>query len=75
MKNMVQNGKWLPAHNREEFKAQGATSARMGNTRSPGNEYRMPVFGEGCSWQAKAFAEGFREECAKLGQTFIPWEA
>lgn len=61
--------------NKEVFYAQGQHSARQGNTRSPGNEYRMPVFGEGTSWQAKAFAKGFNEECAKLQRTVIPWKA
>ena len=59
---------WGPGRTREDFLRQGRTSARIGNTRSPGNEYWMPQFGTGDSWQAKAFAEGFREECARLGQ-------
>lgn len=53
------------------FYAQGECSARSGNTRSPGNEYRMPEFGMGKSWQAKAFARGFRDYCAKIGVTVI----
>ena len=55
-----------------DFYAEGAKSARMGNTRSPDNEYRMPVFGTGLSWQAKAFAQGFCDECAKLGRQVLP---
>ena len=54
--------------NKHDFYKQGQRSARMGNTRSPGNEYRMPVFGCGGSWQARAFAQGFRDECRALGQ-------
>lgn len=57
--------------NRVTFYLQGQKSARMGNTRSPGNEYRMPVFGCGKSWQSRAFARGFRDECAALGRTCI----
>lgn len=57
---------------RETFEEQGRRSARMGCTRSPGNEYRMPIFGEGRAWQHKAFAAGFRAECAKLQRTVIP---
>ena len=49
-----------------DFYAQGQKSARMGNTRSPGNEYSMPVFGTGRAWQHRAFADGFRAECALL---------
>lgn len=54
--------------NYNTFYAQGQKSAHMGNARSPGNEYRMPVFGEGNSWQARAFADGFIAECEKLGR-------
>lgn len=57
--------------NRATFYLQGQKSARMGNARSPGNEYRMPVFGCGKSWQARAFARGFRDECAVHGRTVI----
>jgi hypothetical protein len=54
------------------YRAEGALSARMGNTRSPGNEYSMPVFGTGTSWQSRAFAAGFREECARLQRRVVP---
>lgn len=57
--------------NSVSFYLQGQKSARMGNTRSPGNEYRMPVFGEGKSWQAKSFALGFTDECAKMGRKVL----
>ena len=53
--------------NRVTFYLQGQKAANMGNARSPGNEYRMPVFGDGKSWQAKAFARGFADQCEKLG--------
>lgn len=52
---------------RDVFYAQGECSARAGNTRTPGNEYRMPQFGMGRSWQAKAFARGFTDECTRRG--------
>ena len=54
------------AKTRQDFVEEGATAARRGDTRSPGNEYTMPVFGEGNSWQAKAFAEGFAAGVARL---------
>lgn len=57
--------------NTHNFVEQGRMAARRGNTCSPGNEYRMPVFGTGSSWQAKAFALGFRMECHKLGQKVL----
>lgn len=60
--------------NYNTFYAQGQKSARMGNTRTPGNEYRLPVFGAGKSWQSKAFADGFIAECAMLGQTVLSGE-
>ncbi len=53
------------------FYEQGKRSALAGNTRSPGNEYRMPVFGMGKSWQAKAFADGFRHACASMNRNVI----
>lgn len=59
---------------RLDFIEQGKHSARMGNTRSPGNEYRMPVFGMGKGWQHKAFAQGFREQCAKMGKAVLSGE-
>lgn len=54
-----------------DFYMEGVRSARMGNTRSPGNEYRMPVFGMGRSWQAKAFAAGFVFECEMKGRKVL----
>ena len=65
----VYSGDWGPGRTRADFYAQGERSARMGDTRSPGNEYRMPVFGEGRSWQARAFAQGFRDQCARMQRT------
>ena len=62
---------WGPGRIRSDFYKQGQVSARMGNTRSIGNEYRMPVFGCSASWQGKAFARGFRDECKALGQVCI----
>lgn len=59
--------------NRVTFYLQGRESARMGNARSPGNEYRMPIFGCGKSWQARAFALGFRDECAAQGRTVMEY--
>lgn len=56
---------------REDFIKQGEKSARMGNTRTPGNEYRMPVFGMGNGWQHKAFADGFRKQCAVMGREVL----
>lgn len=56
------------AKKRADFFEEGRVSARRGCTRSVGNEYRMPVFGEGTSWQARAFAAGFRFECKALGR-------
>lgn len=55
-----------------DFYAQGQRSARMGNTRSPGNEYSMPVFGTGKGWQHKAFARGFTAQCAAMGREVTP---
>jgi len=57
----------------EVFYKQGQISAAMGNTRSPGNEYRMPSFGMGTSWQSLAFARGFRDKCQELGHKVIGW--
>lgn len=57
--------------NYSDFYKQGQQSARMGNTRSPENEYIMPVFGCGKSWQAKAFADGFENECEVLKRKVI----
>lgn len=48
------------------FYLQGEWSARMYAARSPGNEYSMPVFGCGKSWQARAFASGFEVEVARI---------
>ena len=48
----------------------GINSARRGDCRSPATgEYLMPVFGEGKSWQAKAFAAGYRDQCKAMGKT------
>ena len=49
------------ALSKQDFIKQGFESAQMVNGRSPGHEDTMPVFGMGNSWQAKAFAEGFRQ--------------
>jgi hypothetical protein len=68
---MASIGFMPPARNAAGFENQGRISARMGNTRSPDNEYRMPVFGMGISWQHRAFARGFRSECLKMGRTVI----
>lgn len=57
--------------NKVTFYLQGQKSARMGNTRSPGNEYRMPLFGEGRGWQNKAFARGFRDEVERMGRKVL----
>lgn len=50
------------AKGKQDFYNEGVASARNGNTRSPGGEWTMPVFGESGSWQGNAFAEGFRDE-------------
>jgi len=60
------------APNRYSYYEQGVRAARRGNTRSPGNEYTMPVFGTRKSWQSKAFAEGFRAECGNLQRAVTP---
>jgi len=57
---------------KETFYQQGAASARAGNTRTPGNEYRMPVFGMGKGWQNKAFARGFSDTCYAMGREVLP---
>lgn len=44
------------ANTREDYVNQGRVAARQGNTHG-----EMPEYGQGNSWQAKAFAEGFNE--------------
>lgn len=58
------------AKSREDFYREGFRSAidpvsRAARTNPDG----MPVFGEGKSWQSKAFAEGFRKGCADHHQS------
>lgn len=36
--------------------------------RTPQGPYLIPAFGIGKHWQAKAFADGFRAQCAALGR-------
>lgn len=50
------------AKGKQDFYNEGVASAKQGNTRSPGGEHTMPVFGESGSWQGNAFAEGFRDQ-------------
>jgi hypothetical protein len=57
--------------NYQSFYDQGIKSAKMGNTRSPGGEYRMPVFGTNKSWQSKAFSDGFKAHCKQVNRSVI----
>lgn len=71
---MVTHFEMPKGRTREVFYAQGECSARAGNTRSPGNEYRMPSFGMGESWQAREFARGFRDQCARMAVEVLSGE-
>jgi hypothetical protein len=49
------------ALSKQDYIEQGIEAAHLATARSPGKEDIMPVYGMGNSWQAKAFAEGFRQ--------------
>jgi hypothetical protein len=52
------------ALSKQDFIKQGFDAAQNTAAMTPGHEDSMPIFGEGKSWQAKAFAEGFRQGVA-----------
>lgn len=52
------------ALSKQDFMKQGFDAAQNTAAMNPGHEDSMPIFGEGNSWQAKAFAEGFRQGVA-----------
>lgn len=54
----------MAAKTKQDFIAEGARSARQNNTNGV-----MPEFGQGASWQAKAFAEGFNAWHGKEAET------
>lgn len=58
------------AKTKEDFYKEGQKSARISvNIHSHEQDpYAMPAFGEGSSWQARAFAEGFNAELKKVKQ-------
>lgn len=60
---------WGPGRTRADFTARGERAARMCTTKRADGSYSLPAFAEGRSWQARAFAEGFRNEHARQGHT------